>query len=148
MNNVSMGNKATKFGKLCRAYRAKMGLTMSQIAEKTKKKQSTITKIEQGNYPLSFGYIKASIDAYGIKNKVDQMEFLLSCLNSTDRFEIPIKEIGFLRKEWLAALLIYGNVKMQNPEGWSELICWMKDFSTKLGNKEPPYLTIGDDVSL
>jgi transcriptional regulator with XRE-family HTH domain len=138
-----MSKLTTEFGKLCRSYRAKLGMNMTQFAEKTGKKQSIISKIEQGKYPVSLEYIKKSISIYGIRENSEKMEFLLSCFRSIDRFEIPIKELGALRKEWLTAIFIFGNVKKFNPDGWDDLITWNKDFLSKLEKQKPEVITLG-----
>ena len=135
-----MGNKASEFGKLCKSYRAKLGLNMTQAAERIGVKQSSITKIEQGEQPASFEFIKKSIDLYQIKDRKDKMEFLLSYLNSARRFEIPLDQLGPYRKEWLAALCILGDVVNENPEGWDDLFQWLDGFREKL--RKPDCVTV------
>jgi transcriptional regulator with XRE-family HTH domain len=124
--------KISDFGKLCRSYRAKHGMVMKDLSEIAGINQSAITKIEQGKSPISFDYIKKTIKAYDIKDKRQQMDFLLSALNSTERLEIPLDQFGPLRKEWLAALFTLGDVKENRPEGWNELLSWANGFITKL----------------
>jgi len=140
-----MGNKASEFGRLCRSYRAKLGMNMIQAAEKIGVKQSTITKIEHGEQPASFEFIKKSIEVYQIRDKKDKMEFLLSYLNSAKRFEIPLDQLGLFRKEWLAALCTLGDVDKKDPEGWDDLLQWLDGFIKKLC--KPKYVTIGDSTN-
>jgi transcriptional regulator with XRE-family HTH domain len=142
MNNYNMSKDVTDFGKLCRSYRSRLGLNMTQLSKKIGIKQSTITKIEQGNYPVPFRYIKKSIDIYGIREKSEKMKFLLSCFESIDRFVVPISELGALRREWLSAIFIFGDVKEKNPNGWDDLISWIKDFSYKLEKQKPEFNTL------
>jgi transcriptional regulator with XRE-family HTH domain len=70
-----MSNKPTEFGKLCRNYRTNKGLTMIQAAELTGKSQATLTNYETGKESPSFGFIKTSMDVYGIKKRTEQMQF-------------------------------------------------------------------------
>jgi transcriptional regulator with XRE-family HTH domain len=132
MNNEYMGNKTSEFGKLCRSYRAKLGLNMTQAAEKIEVKQSTITKIERREQPASFEFIKKSIEIYQIRDWKEEMKFLLTYLKSAKWFEIPLDQLGHFRKEWLAALCILGEVDMHNPEGWDDLLQWLDGFRNKL----------------
>jgi len=143
MNNKYMGNKTIKFGRLCRAYRAKLGINMTQAAEKIGVKQSTVTKIEQGEQPVSIEFIKKSIEVYQIRDWEEKMEFLLSYLNSAKRFEILLDQLGPFRKEWLAALCILGEVDIYNPEGWDYLLQWHDGFRNKL--HKPDFVTFDVD---
>jgi transcriptional regulator with XRE-family HTH domain len=132
MNNGFMDNKATEFGRLCRSYRANLGLNMIQAAEKIGKKQATITKIELGKLPASFEFIKKSIAAYQIRDRRERMKFFLTYLKSAKWFEIPLDQLGPSRKEWLAALCILGEVDMHNRDGWDYLLQWLDEFREKL----------------
>jgi transcriptional regulator with XRE-family HTH domain len=127
-----MSKKTTDFGKTCRAYRAKLGLNMTQLEEIVDKTQSTISKIELGGQSPSIDYIKRSIDAYKIKDQKEQMDFLLSCLNSFDKIEIPLNELDPERKEWLAALLILKKEPGYNSKGLDTIIEWTEGFLEKL----------------
>ena len=139
-----MDEKVTEFGKLCRSYRSLKGLTMAQFAKGIGKHQSDITKIEHGEIPISIDYIKNSIDAYGIKDKNKQLEFLQCYFNCSERLEIQLGELGPLRKEWLAALCILGDVIDKNPEGWDDLLDWHRIFYTRLKGLKPKFTTLGD----
>jgi len=143
MNNEYMGNKTTEFGKLCRSYRAILGLDMVQTAEKIGVNQSTVTKIEQGEQPASFEFIKKSIEVYQIKDRKEKMEFLLTYLKSAKRFAIPLDQLGPSRKEWLAALFTLGDVVNENPEGWNDLLQWLDGFRKKL--RKPDCVTFDVD---
>jgi transcriptional regulator with XRE-family HTH domain len=140
MNNGYMGNKPTEFGRLCRAYRANLGLNMIQTGEKIGKKQAAITKIELGKLPASFEFIKKSIEVYQIIDRKEKMKFLLSYLKSAKRFEIQIDQLGPSRKEWLAALCILGEVDKYHPEGWDDLLQWFDEFRKELS--KPRYVTV------
>jgi transcriptional regulator with XRE-family HTH domain len=143
MNNEYMSEKPSEFGRLCRSYRAKLGLNMTQAAEKIVVKQSTITKIEQGEQPASFEFIKKSIEVYEIRDWKEKMVFLLSYLNSAKRLQIPLDQLGPFRKEWLAALCILGEIDIYNPEGWEDLLQWLDGFRKKL--HKPDYVTADAD---
>jgi len=143
-----MGNKTTEFGKLCRAYRAGLGLTINDVVPKIGKNQSTITKIENGEMVASFDFIKKSIDIYKIIKKEEQFEFLLSYLKCGQKFEIPLNLLGSIRKEWLAALCILGDVKKDNPNGWDGLLQWADEFVKKLHEKKPKNNLLGADDPL
>jgi transcriptional regulator with XRE-family HTH domain len=139
VNNIAMNKTTTEFGIKCRVYREKLKLNMTQLAEKTGIKQSTITKIEQGSLSPTFDFIKKSISAYEIKDKTEQMDFLLSSLNNSEKIEIPLNELGPIRKEWLAALCILGDVQKYNPEGWDMLIDWTEELLNKLKDLKPTH---------
>jgi len=143
-----MGNKTTEFGRLCRAYRAGLGLTINDVVPKIGKNQSTITKIENGEIAASLDFIKKSIDVYKIINKKEQFEFLLSYLKCGQKLEIPLNLLGSIRKEWLAALCILCDVKKDNPKGWNELLQWMDEFIKKLHEIKPKHTTFGEDDPL
>jgi transcriptional regulator with XRE-family HTH domain len=140
-----MNKRTTEFGNLCRSYSAKLGLNMADIAKKFEKTQSTITKIEQGNLPVPYEFITKSMNLYEIEDKSEKMKFLLSYLNSSEKFEIPITQLGSLRKECLAALLIYGDVKERNPTGWGELLKCVSEFSDILNSKNPGFNTLSKE---
>ena len=142
-----MENKTTDFGKLCRSYRARLGLFMADISDKTGVPQSTITKIEQGSQKPSFDYLWKSMDAYGITGTKERLEFFLSCLNSSDSIEIPLAGFGPKRKEWLAALCIFGEVAMQDPNGWKELISWVNKLSRDIKKLAPRFTTFTDKIN-
>jgi transcriptional regulator with XRE-family HTH domain len=143
MNNEYMGNTTSEFGRLCRTYRAKLGLNMTQAAEKIVVKQSTITKIEQGEQPASFEFIRKSIDVYQIRDGKEKMKFLLTYLKSAKKLEILLDQLGSYRKEWLAALCILGEVDFNKPEGWDDLLEWFDEFRKKL--YIPDCVTVGVD---
>jgi transcriptional regulator with XRE-family HTH domain len=145
MNNYFMNKTLTEFGKLCRSRRALLGINMIQAAKMIGVKQSTITKIEQGEQPVSFEFIRKSIVAYQIKDINSKMEFLLSYLDSGKRIEIPLKELGPLRKEWVAALLILGDIKKHDPDGWDDLINWNINFLQKIKKETPSYKSLIDE---
>jgi transcriptional regulator with XRE-family HTH domain len=132
-----MAKKLTEFGKLCRSYRAMKGMNMTDIVKKTEKPQSAISRIEQGEAQASLEYIRMSIDAYEIKEKAKQKEFLLSYLNSTEKFEIPLKELGPIMKEMLAAFCILGEISEEKPSGWNDLIDWAADFAREQKKRNP-----------
>jgi transcriptional regulator with XRE-family HTH domain len=144
MNNYFMSDKITEFGRLCRTYRASLGMNMANIANITEKTQSTITKIEQGKIPVSLEFIKKSIKAYKIEEIPKQMEFLLFYLNSSEAIEIPLAGLSSRRKEWLTALLILGDINLLHPKGWDELMNWINSFSIKLNELKPGSVTLGD----
>ena len=144
MNNYLMGNKTTEFGKLCRAYRARLGLTINDVVPKIGKNQSTITKIENGEMAASLDFIKKSIYVYKIINKEKQFEFLLSYLKCEKKFEIPLDQLGSIREEWLAALCVLGDVTIDNPKGWDELLQWVDEFVKKLHKIKPTYVKFGE----
>jgi transcriptional regulator with XRE-family HTH domain len=139
MNNYLMKKKTTDFGKKSRAYRAGLGLNMTQAARETGIKQPTISKIEKGELSPSLDFIKKSITAYEIKERTEQMGFLLSSLNSSQEIVIPLKELGPVRKEWLAALCIFGDLDKNNPKGWDTLIDWTKGLLKRLKDLKPNY---------
>jgi transcriptional regulator with XRE-family HTH domain len=141
-----MDEKVTEFGKLCRSYRSLKGLTMAQFSKGIGKHQSDITKIEHGEIPISIDYIRASIEAYGIEDKNKQLEFLQCYFNCSERLEIQLGELGSLRKEWLAALCILGDVNDKNPEGWDNLLEWLNSFFTRLKALKPKFISLGDSV--
>jgi transcriptional regulator with XRE-family HTH domain len=144
-----MSKKPTEFGRLCRSYRAKLGLNMKQAVEKLGIAQPTLTRIELGELPPPFEFIIKSIDAYEIKDRTEQMSFLLSYLKSSERFEIPLEIFGPLRKELLAALCTFRDVRKNNREELDELKDWVNKFSAKLNDiKEPPYTVLGEDQSI
>jgi transcriptional regulator with XRE-family HTH domain len=134
-----MSEKTTDFGVECKNYRNKFRWNTTQLAKKIGISQSTVSRIEQGEQPPSFDLIKKCIATYEIKDKNEQMRFLLSCLNSSEKIDVPLNELGSVRKEWLAALLILGNVQEKNPKGWDALISWTEDFLDKLKSSVPPY---------
>jgi transcriptional regulator with XRE-family HTH domain len=148
MNNYIMNEKTTEFGKLCRVYRSRLGLSIKDVVPKVGYKQSTITKIENGEMAASFDFIKKSIDIYKIIKKEEQFEFLLSYLKCGKKFEIPLNQLGTIRKEWLTALCILGDVKEGNPEGWNELLQWVDEFVKKLHEKKPKHTILGVDGPL
>jgi transcriptional regulator with XRE-family HTH domain len=148
VNNEYMSNNTVKFGKLCRAYRAKLGLNMIQAAEKIGVTQSTITKIEQGEQPASFEFIEKSIAVYQIRERKEEMEFLLSYLSSAKKLEIPVDRLGPVRKEWLAALCTLGNINLKDPEGWGDLLQWMSEFEKKLQSYKPDSVYLDDPLWL
>ena len=129
-----MGNKTSEFGRLCRAYRAKLGLNMIQAAEKIGVKQSTITKIEQGGQPVSFEFIKNSINVYQIKDWEEKKEFLLTYLKNSKRFEIQLDQFGPIRKELLAALCIQWEVDEHHSKGWYDFFQLVNSFGKSLYN--------------
>jgi transcriptional regulator with XRE-family HTH domain len=143
INNSHMGNNATEFGRLCRVYRASLGLNMIQAAEKIGTKQTIITKIELGKLSASFEFIKKSIDTYQIRDWEKKVEFLLSYLKSAKKFEIQLDQLGPSRKEWLSALCILGEVDKKNPEGWNDLLQWLDEFREKLC--KPEYVTVDNN---
>jgi hypothetical protein len=71
------------------------------------------------------------------------MEFLLSSLNSSHKIEIPLNELGPVRKEWLAALIILGSVSDKNPQGWETLIDWTEGFLQRLKTLKPKHTDLG-----
>ena len=133
--------KTTEFGRLCRSYRAKLGRPIKDFIKVLGLKQSTISKIEQGELSPSLEYIKKSMEAYGITDKSEKMKFLLANLNSSEKIEIPLKDLGPMRKEWLAALCIFGEVFTRDTRGWDELINWLNNFSLKANKERPPYFS-------
>jgi len=139
-----MAKKVTEFGKLCRTYRTINGFTMTDLAKKIGKNQSEITKIEQGEISISIDFVIKSIEAYGIKDKNKQLEFLKCYFYSSERFEVHLEKLGPLMKEWLAALCILGNVGDKNPEGWDELLDWFNGFYTRLKGLKPKFTTLSD----
>ena len=144
-----MSKKLTEFGRLCRSYRAKLGLNMIQTVEKLGIAQPTLTKIEQGELPLSYEVFIKSIVAYQIKDRTEQMSFLLSYFDSSKRTEIPLEIFGSLRKELLAALCTFGDVKKNSREELDELKEWVTKFLAKLNNiEEPSYTILGVDQSI
>jgi transcriptional regulator with XRE-family HTH domain len=138
MNTGYMSNKTVEFGRLCRSYRAKLGINMDKAAEKIEVTQSTITKIEQGEQPASFDYIQKSIATYKIRNRNEQMEFLLSYLKSGKKLDIPLAQFGPIRKECLAAICTLWDVDKGNPEGWDDLLLWLKGLEGRLN--KPTYV--------
>jgi transcriptional regulator with XRE-family HTH domain len=84
-----MKDSITAFGKLCREYRKKKGLTMAQVAPIIGCKQSNITQVETGKCKPSFGFIIGSITAYGIK-PTELLGFFSSALSECEKFEIPL----------------------------------------------------------
>jgi hypothetical protein len=76
------------------------------------------------------------------------MEFLLSSLNNSQRIEIQLNELGPLRKEWLAALCILGDIDKNNPEGWDMLIKWTEEFLNKLKGLKPRHTTLSSERPL
>jgi transcriptional regulator with XRE-family HTH domain len=110
---------------------------MTQAAGKLGVNQSTIIKIEQDGQYAPFGFIRKSIEAYKIEDKGKQMEFFLSSLNSSEKMEIPLKEMNPLRKECQAALFTLGDVKKDNPGGWDSLLSWIDNLRARL--KKPKF---------
>jgi transcriptional regulator with XRE-family HTH domain len=143
MNNYPMNKKTTNFGIKCRVYRDHARLSMTQLSKKTGIGQSTITKIEQGELSPSFDFIKKSIAAYGIKDRAEQMSFLLSSLNTSKKIDILLNELGPIRKEWLAALCILGDLDKNSPEGWGTLIDWTERFLKRLKGLKPQHTVLG-----
>jgi len=139
-----MDKKTTEFGKKCRAKRSELGLTIKDVVPTVGKKQSTITKIENGEMAASLDYIKKSIDVYKITKKEEQFEFLLSYLKCGKKFEIPLDKLGFIRKECLAALCVLGDVMNNNPKDWDELLQWVDEFVNKLHKIKPKHVTFGE----
>ena len=142
MNNYFMDKKTTEFGKKCRAKRAELGLAIKDVVPTVGKKQSTITKIENGEMAASLDFIKKSIDVYKITKKEKQFEFLLSYLKYGKKFEIPLDQLGSIRKEWLAALCILGDVKKDNPKDWDELLQWIDKAVKELRQLKPNFVTL------
>jgi transcriptional regulator with XRE-family HTH domain len=150
-----MGKETTEFGKLCRSYRARMGMTMAQAAGKIglawsarsdkriKTPQSALTNYETNKGNLSLEFVKASMAVYGIENRKEQMEFLLAALNSSRAVGVPLDQLGALRKACLAALFTFGEVKENSPEGWDELLQWLDDFVAKLKKAKPNFVMLG-----
>jgi transcriptional regulator with XRE-family HTH domain len=138
-----MGKETTEFGKLCRSYRAKKGMNMTQTSKILGISQSTLTNYEKGQETPSLKFIKRSMEVYGIKNRKEQMEFLLAALNSSKAIGVPLDQPGTLRKTCLAALDTFGAVDKNAPEGWDELIQWFDDFVAKLKNAKPKHTTLG-----
>jgi transcriptional regulator with XRE-family HTH domain len=134
-----MGNKPTEFGKLCRNCRTNKGLNMIRAAELTGKSQATLTNYETGKESPSFGFIKTSMDVYGIKEQTEQMRFLFAALKNSEKIEIPLSKFGPLAKEYLAALCILGDLKANTPKGWDEFIKWLEDFAIKLKKTKPKW---------
>jgi transcriptional regulator with XRE-family HTH domain len=136
-----MGKETTEFGKLCRSYRAKKGMNMTQTSKILGISQSTLSNYETGQETPSLKFIKRSMEVYGERDRKEQMEFLIAALNSFKKIDVPLDHLGVLRKEWLAALYTFGEVNKNVPEGWDELIQWFDDFVAKL-KKIKPNLTI------
>jgi hypothetical protein len=76
------------------------------------------------------------------------MEFLLSSLNSSKKIDIPLNKLGPIRKKWLAAFCILGDVYTNNPEGWNELLKWLKDFTSELEKIKPSFVVLGEPAPL
>jgi transcriptional regulator with XRE-family HTH domain len=127
-----MDNETVKFDNLCKSYRAKLGFNMTQAAKMIGVKQSTVSKIEQGEQPASFEYIKKSIEAYQIKDENEKIEFFLAYIKSAKKLEIPVNQLGPLRKEWLAALCVIEDVEKNTSEGYYDLLGWMRKFEKKV----------------
>jgi transcriptional regulator with XRE-family HTH domain len=138
-----MSKKPTEFGKLCRAYRAKKGMNMTQTSKLLEISQSTLTNYEIGRETPSLKFIQRSMEVYGERDRKKQMEFLIAALNSFKKMEIPLDHLGVLRKEWLTALYIFGKVEKNNPEGWDELMQWFDDFVAKLKKTKPKFAILG-----
>ena len=132
MNNGFMDNKATEFGRLCRSYRAKLGLNMIQAAEKIGKKQATITKIELGKMPASFEFIKKSIAVYQIRDWKEKKEFFLTYLKGAKRFEVQLDQFGYSRRELLAGLCTQAEAEEHHPENWEDFLQLVSQFRKKL----------------
>jgi transcriptional regulator with XRE-family HTH domain len=138
-----MSKETTKFGKLCRSYRAKKGMNMTQTSKMLGISQSTLSNYETGQETPSLKFIKRSMEVYGIKTRKEQMEFLIAALNSFKKIEVPLDHLGVFRKEWLAALFTFGEVEKNNPEGWDELIQWFDDFGAKVKKAKPNFVELG-----
>jgi transcriptional regulator with XRE-family HTH domain len=132
MNNEYMGNKSSEFGRLCRSYRAKLGLNMTITAEKIGVKQSTVTKIEQGEQPASFEFIKKSIEVYQIRDWKEKKEFLLTYLKGAKRFEVQLDQFGYSRRELLAGLCTQAEAEEHHPENWEDFLRLVDQFRKRL----------------
>jgi transcriptional regulator with XRE-family HTH domain len=138
-----MSKETTEFGKLCRSYRAKKGMNMTQTSKLLEISQSTLTNYETGRETPSLKFIQKSMEVYGIENRKEQMEFLLTALNSSKAIGVPLDQLGALRKTCLAALFTFGEVEGNNPEGWDELMQWFDDFVAKLKKAKPNFAILG-----
>jgi transcriptional regulator with XRE-family HTH domain len=138
-----MSKKTTEFGKLCRAYRAKKGMNMTQTSKLLEISQSTLTNYETGRETPSLKFIQRSMEVYGERDRKEQMDFLLAALNSSKAIGVPLDQLGAFRKEWLAALYTFGEVEKNNPEGWDALIQWFDDFVAKLKKTKRNFAILG-----
>jgi transcriptional regulator with XRE-family HTH domain len=116
-------------------------MNMTETARLTNVSQPTLTNYETGKESPPLQFLRASMEAYKIQDRKKRMQFLLSALESSEKIEIPLKGLGPLRREWLAAFCVLYDIDQFNPTGWDDLCEWLDDFITKVKTDKPTFVT-------
>jgi len=111
---LSMNEKVTDFGILCRKLRTGKRWSMTEVANMLGYSQNSITQIEQGKTNPSSKFIEECLKVYEISG-IERANFIALALSCSNKLTLNMDKVTIIPKEDLAKIMAVLSYNLEEP---------------------------------